>query len=346
MNIAIHQVDLTVDAKLVIDVLFRYLTPLSDERRFDWLYVSNPYGQARVWVAVNKQDGAMIGVASAFPRRVYIGEREELCWVLGDFCISDNYRTLGPALQLQRACLAGIDSGEAAFCYDFPSQNMMAVYKRLRIDQWSRMLRLAKPLRVDRKVGELVKNRAVAHGLSTVGNLLLAFFASQPKGAKTIALSLHEGECGKEFSVLAHRIGGQYGVCVQRSAEYLNWRYLTNPLYRYELLTARRDNALVAYVVFTHTKEDATLVDLFGINDPMIISTLVNALIALLRERGVMTVSASVVESHPWAALLQQLSFKVRENVPIVVYVSPSLPAECNILKGHNWFLMQGDRDS
>lgn len=346
MNIAIHQADLKLEAKQVIDVLFRYLTPLSDERRFNWLYLSNPHGQAQVWAAINKQDGAMIGMASAFPRRVSIGKREEVCWVLGDFCVSEDHRTLGPAVQLQRACLAGIDAGEAAFCYDFPSQSMMAVYKRLRIDQWSRMLRLAKPLRVDRKVSELVSNRTVARGLSAVGNLLLAFSTSPPKGSEALTISLHEGACGEEFSILDRHLVGQYGVRGQRSAEYLNWRYLANPLYHYELLTARRDNALLAYAVFTHMQEDATLVDLFGVNDPATLNALVNALISLLRERGVMTVSVSMVESHPWAALLRQLGFKERESVPIVVYGPPSSPVERRILSEKGWFLMQGDRDS
>src|SRR5262245_31471653 len=119
MNTAIRQVDLTADKKRIIDSLFRYLTPRSDERRFNWLYKNNPSGRAQVWAAVNRQDDTIIGLASAFPRRVYIGEREALCWVLGDFCINEGHRTLGPALQLQRACLAGIDAGEAAFCYDF-----------------------------------------------------------------------------------------------------------------------------------------------------------------------------------------------------------------------------------
>jgi hypothetical protein len=209
MTIFLRPADLESDRDLIVQHLARNLNPLSDGRRFDWLYRNNPHGKARVWMAFDTASQAVVGTAAAFPRRLYVGDRQAVGWVLGDFCIDEPYRTLGPALQLQRACLAAVDSEAVSFCYDFPSTGMMAIYKRLGISPCQHLLRLARPLRVDRKVREHIKPSVAAHGLTAAGNLMLRFFHHRPRAHRTSAIALHTGACGEEFSVIARELGGQ-----------------------------------------------------------------------------------------------------------------------------------------
>jgi hypothetical protein len=346
MSIAVRQADLESDRQAIIDIIARYLNPRSGQSRFDWLYKNNPQGGSRAWVAVDTDSGAMVGMLGAFLRHVYVAGREEPAWVLGDFCIDDQYRSLGPALMLQRACLAEVDLGQVAFCYDFPSASMMAVYKRLGIDALGQIVRLAKPLRVDRKVRKIVKSPAVVRGVSAAANFLLALNDGISARGDRLTSCFHQGSCGEEFSVLAREVGRGFGFCIQRSAEYLNWRYLANPLYRYEFIISRRNEALLAYAVFTHNEEDALLVDLFGVEDAEVIRTLIHGLSAILRERGVVTVSVSLLETHPWLPLLQGLGFKAREKSPLVVYPSPIFLSSYGRVNTSDWFLTHGDRDS
>lgn len=340
MPIIIRPAHLESDRELLNDTLKRFLTPLADRSRFNWLYRDNPFGQARVWLAIDHDTAAVVGTASAFPRRLYANGCEVSAWVLGDFCINDQYRSLGPALKLQRACLTELDSGGAALCYDFPNVRMMAIYKRLGVGQSQQMLRLAKPLRVDRTVGQTIKIPILARGLTTAGNRVLTLLERRTKAPGSVTFSLQRGECDDEFSALARKVGGRYGVCVQRSAEYLNWRYFANTYCRYELLTARRQGSLTAYIFFTQVGEDAILADLFGIEEPAVLARLVDEVVDLLRGRGVVTVSAPMLESHPWRPLLEGRGFKVREASPVVIYM------KYNPCEGLNWFLMHGDRDS
>jgi len=346
MAIALRHADLEGDRELLLDTLSRYLTPHANGARFDWLYRNNPHGQAKAWIAIDQDKGDVVGMASAFPRRVYVDAHEALSWVLGDFCVHDRYRSLGPALQLQRACLAGVDSGTVAFCYDFPSTTMLAIYRRLRLDISAHMLRLAKPLRVDRKIAALVRSPMLARGLSATGNLVLALYDWRCRGGTTVTISPHEKPCGVEFSQLAQQLRDRYGVCVQRSAEYLNWRYFANPLRHYEMLTARSNDVLVAYAIFGRDHSDAILVDLFGVDDSMVIRSLVNTMLTLLREGGIITVSVPILESHPWVGPLQRLGFRARETSPVVIYAPHPLPSSCGAFGGTEWFLMYGDRDS
>src|SRR5262249_36623406 len=147
----------------------------------DWLYVANPHGPARVWIAADDASGETVGVASAFPRRAAVDGREVVGWVLGDFCIHDAYRTLGPALQLNRACLEAVDRGSAAFCYDFPSRSMMAVYQRLRIAPVGSVVRYARVVRWGRRLG-----RAASNPIARAGAAILGAVADrrEPRGAR------------------------------------------------------------------------------------------------------------------------------------------------------------------
>src|SRR3990172_10896236 len=148
MGVSLRRAHLELDRDLLVDAFRRYINPEYDAPRFDWLYRGNPHGEARVWIAFDP-DTKLVGAAGAFPRRMYVGDREQLGWVLGDFCVNPQYRSLGPALQLQRTFLDQVDSGEMAFWYDFPSSSMMALYRRLRLEPFARLVRLAMQLRVD-----------------------------------------------------------------------------------------------------------------------------------------------------------------------------------------------------
>ena len=102
MNIQIREADLKRDGVRIADALSKYLTPLADLQRFDWLYNRNPNGKARAWVGLI--EGDVVATAAVFPRRAYFNKSEIIAWVLGDFCVSDRHRSLGPAVALQRAC--------------------------------------------------------------------------------------------------------------------------------------------------------------------------------------------------------------------------------------------------
>ncbi|PYR28299.1 MAG: hypothetical protein DMF98_03345, partial [Acidobacteria bacterium] len=43
------------------------------DRRLQWLYQENPFGQARTWLAVDTESTEVIGCASVFPSHNYIG---------------------------------------------------------------------------------------------------------------------------------------------------------------------------------------------------------------------------------------------------------------------------------
>jgi hypothetical protein len=345
MAIAIRRANLRADRGVLIEALSQSLLPQSDGRRFDWLYRECPHGEARVWIAGDSSGNGLLGAAAVFPRRMYVGGKIRVGCVLGDFFIVPHFRSLGPAVLLQRACLEAVGSNGLDVCYDFPAAAMIPVYKRLAIEPQRQFVRLAKPLKIDRTVEARVKTPWLARGMSALGNQMLDSRDRLRSRPADCTLSVHSGLCGEEFSALARAVSTGYGVCVERSAEYLNWRYLRHFARSYELLTARREDALVAYAVFTQDANNADIVDLFGVQEPAILSEVISGVVALLRQRNVMTVSAPMLASHPHVALFESLGFHAREACPVMVY-PPSGHAVGGLGNGEPWFLMQGDRES
>lgn len=346
MGIVVRATDLGADRALLIQVLRRYLTPLSDERRFDWLYRQSPHGHARAWLAVDENNGETVGAAALFPRRMHAKGIEIAGCVLGDFCMHPSYRSLGPALQLQRACLMELESGAWELGYDFPSAGMAAVYRRLGVEPREQIVRWAKPLRVDRRIAQRIRMRLLARGLSAVGNHLLELQDSKLVRRMQWTISLHEGACQEEFSVLAREVSAGYGLCVERTAKYLNWRYLAHPIRHHQILTARQNGSLSGYLVFTQSGLDARIVELFGIPQEEMLKSLVAGAAKLLRERGVMTLSAPMGVSHPWVPLLRSLGFRPRESTPVILLRTARFRAAAEAIPGRGWLLMDGDRDS
>jgi hypothetical protein len=341
-SVSVRDGDLKADRELLIALMSRNLPRCTDGATFDWLYRENPYGEGRVWLATVPESNVVIGAAGAFARRMYVDGGEAIGWVLGDFFVDDQYRSLGPALALQRACLEAVTAGTVPFCYDFPSASMMAVYRRLRIEPFGEMTRLAKALRVNRKLRKWVSTPLLNAAISACGNLLLRLQDGLAQTNYNFEISTYTQDCGNEFSDLAKRIGSHYGVCIQRSAEYLNWRYRRHPFCRYEMLTAHRDGGLLGYGVFCQSEEEATLADLFGIDEPIVMKGLMDGITRLLRARGVATLSASLIDCHPWIPLFLHLGFQARDASPVVIYG----PSSSNALAGLKWFVMHGDRDS
>jgi GNAT superfamily N-acetyltransferase len=346
MSIGIRQLELERDREPVVEFLFRYLTPQSDDARFDWLYLANPAGKAQVWAAEDSKTSQMIGVSAVFPRLFYERGRETMGFVLGDFCVHPEYRSLGPAVMLQRASIEQMIPAMQRIGYDLPAASMLAVQRRLGMMPSDRLARLAKPLRTERKISSRIKVRSIAKGLSTVGNSILKLRDQMASSSTEEQVTMHRGSCEEEFTILTKAASRHFDTCVARTSTYLNWRYLSHPFARFEMLTVRRHGVLKGYLVMLQEGEDARIVDLFGSPDSALLTSLILKAVELMRERGVMTLSAPLLASHPGKQIFEKLGFQERDSCPVIFYPQDHGATSANQGTGPKWFLMDGDRDS
>jgi hypothetical protein len=347
LSIEVREADLVSDRDALIEFLRQYLNPLSDQRRFDWLYLGNPWGVARAWLATESASREIVGMAAAFPRRFSVNRQTQHGWVLGDFCIHPARRSLGPALQIQRACLDGLGLGleHGAIAYDFPSQGMLAIYRRLHTKPSLQITRLAKLLRAERYIGDRVGATVAARPLVTVANSLLRFRDRVVGKSGSYAIQ-KESKFSAEFTLLAGQAFQDTAIYVERQAEYLNWRYFDNPLRRHELLTARRNGQLAGYLVWSQNGEDAVIMDLLAAEATDVLPELLTEAFELLRRSNAAILSAPVSRSHPHYAILSRAGFHPRETCDVVTFGTTKSHDRSVTNWNDSWSLSDGDRDS
>lgn len=325
--------------------LSSYLSSDANEVRYEWLYRKNPEGKALTWVVCEPEEGKIIGVSAAFPRRILHNGNEMRGYVLGDFCIHPDHRSLGPALALQKSSLQGLSNEGAGFVFDFPSTSMLAIYKRLSIEPQETVIRFAKPLRADRQIQKSVSNKAAVRALAVAANATLRLRDSRLKRSNAVEINEQDTPCGEEFTTATCRWATRMGICGSRDANYLNWRFLQHPQRKYHLLTARKNGKLCGYLIYERAGEDATVADLFA-EESSVCKALLVETITIARRAGVHTLSAPFLSSHPSRKILEDCGFQPRESTPVMLL---GLPWARNVQVDRGtdqWYLTHGDRES
>lgn len=335
MDLAIRPADLEKDRKSILATLVAHFAEWNDERKFDWLYVENPIGTPRTWLLECGEE--IVGISSAFRRRLRADGRILEAWVLGDFCVAKEHRSLGPAMALQRATCERVDRGDVDLWYDFPSRTMSAIYGRMGVKLAGEMVRLVYPLRVDRMLEKKMPNGIVATGLREVGNKVLATRDAVRRRDASIEVNLRDRDFERDVEP---GIEARGGVSLERSAAYLNWRYRADPRGPASILSARRGRREEGVLVFRCGGEDVDIWDAFAIEDTAMLRELVLEVIEIARSRDAVSVTVGLSDRHPWMGTFENLGFHRRDSVPFVVYARPGvLDADTP------WFLMTGDRD-
>lgn len=342
MTFRVRPVDLDSEREHLLAVLERNLKDVDHRARFHWLYRSNPAGPAWSWLVEDRERGVAVGAASLFPREVWLDGRVVRCGQIGDFGIDATYRTLGPAVLLQRATLQPVEHGAVAFYYDCPPHpGGMAPLRRLGLTARTKMERHVRVVRVDRWVRPWVPWPALTRAASWFGNAVLGLL---PLGRRrTCEVGLHSGPFGEEFSGLDRSVAATGRVRTVRTAAVLNWRYRDDPLHRYVILTARTGGELRGYAVLRPTAMHVEVIDLFGGDDPEPLVELLDAAADLARRGGAETVTTLVGEETGLQGLLRRAWFHYRSpGAHVVPHARPGT-AEAASLQADRWWFVHAD---
>ncbi len=339
MSIAVREADFQKDWDTVVRFCRENLPGKPEGRRFEWLYLNNPFGTTRTLVATAGATGEMVGVASAFPRDFWLGGKRQQGWILGDFCISEQFRTLGPAAILQRACMASLPSRDV--WYDFPSETMLSVYRRLGVPLFSKFVRHVLVLKIDhiQNTTRAYLNACVCKTISSVKSLrqLFSFTAD-------LECSVYEGDFGAEFTELDSHPDTHNLVRGLRSADYLNWRYRHDPGSEYTVITARQDGRLVGYLVLKAGITEAILADLLALQVDKAVPALLAYTCRVLRGTIISRLTASLLSESVLTRYFRLAGFIPREALPVVVRNRHD--SSSSLFRPQNWMLLHGDRES
>ena len=93
--------------------------PWSKER-FDWQYLKNPAGEARLWVA--ESGNRIVANYAAVPHQFKIGAGEGIAWMVQDVMTHPDHRGLGIMNDLAVLCTKSCCTDEFQIAYSFPNE--------------------------------------------------------------------------------------------------------------------------------------------------------------------------------------------------------------------------------
>jgi Acetyltransferase (GNAT) domain len=351
MSVVLRRVSPVEDREELLDLLKRNLGA-SQEQRFEWRHANNPAGTSWSWFAYDRNSKATIAMASVFPRHMVVHGNRTMGGQVGDFVVDAGYRSLGPAVLLQRATFEPVDSGELDFCYDCPPHDRgMSTFVRLGMHANCEVNRYALPLRSDMFLEKRLGNAVWTKPLVAVANLLLKLKITAHHCTPGIEIAALEGPFGDEFSKLDN---DSYSDTIRasRSKENLTWRYKDDPLAakqlptgtqgQYRVLVARRAGELLAFVVFFIQSDGiASIVDLFGRELSVVGRSLLEAAIDNCREEHVYVVHGFCSKDSALKLLFESSGFRARaRGARVVAYASPGRPTG-PLLNSGRWSFSQ-----
>lgn len=184
----------------------------------DWQYYQNPSGNARSWMAFDGE--AVVANYTAVPHRMWVNERFTTGWRAQDVITHPDYRGLGLYAKLSDAAVKGLHVSAFPLNFTFPNENSHAGFIKRnwhnpnRIPLWSRQ------------------------GVPDLGESVLQ---AQPLT-----------RFGEREEAIWREACAAVSFAVDRSAAYLNWRYIDNPRGGYSpfLLSDGKAEALVILKIY------------------------------------------------------------------------------------------------
>jgi ribosomal protein S18 acetylase RimI-like enzyme len=244
-----------LDSERILGLWKRGLTHAGmPEAKFDWYYRKNPDGQPQVFFLHVAGEPAPVGVAAIATRHMHIGTKLLATGELIDFVALPEYRTLFPALFLQKEIrrIALETNRTHTLLYGLPNPKSLAVVKRIGYQLVGQMVRRVRMLRsagylsrhmpmwISRIIGSIIDR--IRLGALALQNITHPKFQRQ-------WIDRPDARFDALWQKVKTHDGTQRVLIGVRDSAFLTWRFAECPLktYRFFTLSSAVDNRLIAY---------------------------------------------------------------------------------------------------
>lgn len=296
--------------------------------KYDWFYRDCPYGPPLVQRLRHTPDGEWVGVCAMGRRRMLWQGREIRTGILVDLAVRPQHRSLGPALVLQ---LGLVDAArrQLDLALGFPNPKAAAVFKRIRYNHLTEIVRYARVLRH----GPYVRRRLPGWLATPVGLVLdlrsIAGIAVAGLRGPRLQVQWSDRAVDAMDSLWRASPHGQ-GLLAVRDAEYVRWRFDASPLFqsRHLLLRDPADGSLLAW--FTTRLDEGVLqvMDFWSLDGiDGVAPRYLDALLAAAWRLGCSAVSMQAATSPGRMASWIAKGFVERARRPVFAHWSVPRPA-------------------
>lgn len=312
-------------------------------RSFDhWRLFAGPYG---ICPSVLAMDGERLAAFyTLMPVRLRLGGETVLAAQSMDTMTHPDYRGRGLFLKLAKACYDLAAAMGVEVVYGFPNENSYPGFiRRLNWDHTGDISRWLRPVRPSRH----------ARVPGTLAPFVDAASALLPRGrTRGIAIELARPAPEALEALLAAWCDAP-GLCrIDRSPEWLDWRYAADAEHDYEWISAYRGGELVAAGVWGMRNASwgdsadcrAHLTELMG-NDPRGLSAVLATVIEHAAGRSAILLD-TVCNVEPAVSALRRVGFVRNRQLPFIVRGLTTRMFDGNIHNHAVWRINGGDLDT
>jgi hypothetical protein len=204
--------------------------PSLDKRRIEWGYIKNPAGPAVLYMLWHKKEKKFFGCCAVLPGEYKYGEEVISVGIPADFAILPEYRSLGPAIALQKEI---IKDGEFEAYVAFPNRISAKIQKYVGYKR----IGFYKELRIFRNIAIL---------MYFVGRSIIKELSKRSGKKSNFRRSFVERFLEKDTSCNASSGSTENLWCI-RSLSYVKWKYFKNPFIQNEVHGERIGNKFLVY---------------------------------------------------------------------------------------------------
>ena len=299
-----------------------------------WKFIDNPSNKDTYTHTVAEINGEIIGVDHGMLFYVKIGEGKYLSEKGADTAISSNYRGQGIYSKLSK--LKHNTLSEIGFAFDFSQSNNPIFIKKRQNDPEAEYLfpQLLKSLikinDVDKHFKNAVKEKDPwkktllkigVHGSKTL-NKLSNLLMNTPQLSDVTFKEITRFD--DRINTFYEKIKPHYYFIVEKTADYLNWRYCDKRGGSFKVWIAEKNDEIVGYLVLKINKinveyPEGYLVDLLALDEREDVADyLTKFAVDYFEGRGVNVVLAQVVRGHPYERIFGKyglLDTRMRPNL-------------------------------
>lgn len=341
---ALKELDPQFDRSDVLG-LWRRNLPSASAARYGWLYERGP---ASGWVLLD-ETGRCVGSAGIMMRTVSLDGSDVNAGQTIDLNVDLDHRTVGPAVQLQRAVAGTLSEHGLRLLLGFPNKKSDPVQTRIGYRPLGVFDRWVKPLRSRSLVRRYVRTPVLAEAVAGMIDLGLRCSSRDLLTRRSPGTTFDETEWFDErFDDLWQRARTQYRFVGHRTSDYLNWRFAACPDATHRTLLMRGADGLpIAYVVYCRLGNDVSIGDVFTA-DAVAIEPLLAEFIRRMRSEEIDSIAFHCLGPPAMGLLLQKLGFLHRPSSWRVLILPP---LDCRntaapLMNASNWWLTRADLDT
>lgn len=326
-----------------------------DARTFVWKYDDNPDGSAISRVAVDPDDGRVVGGYSYVPRRFRRDGEPLVLMQASDAMTDEAWRGKGIFTGLDDAVAERAADAGVPWAYAYSGRLSLKGFLRNGWECLGHAPLWRRCFRSRRALGRLGRISVLAVHAAPLVDVAL--------GWRTRATLRDAARTGDDFTVtraerfdervdaLFDEVAPRAGLVGERSARWLDWRYVDNPTGRQEVWLLERGERLDGYLVAEFVDGHAYLVDHLA-RDGAAADRLVGLFVTAAAERGMHEATALHFDHAPIVPHLRRWGLRsprgrkpFRDVFPWIVRACAATASERDRAMDR-WHLVDGDRDA